>query len=138
MSLTILTGCHRNISAMHNLKKRCFPRRNWRCLSWGVRQKMTARHISLCEAKVPAAAPIFVSGERPPAHIQQLLSPILSPNLSLISHQGQAHTALHIRRWKGWTTITPYRGNNTSIIHSLVPHQGPAHTTQACKKKAPS
>ena len=118
MSLTILTGCHRNISAMHNLKKQCFPRRNWRCLSWGVRQKMTARHISLCEAKVPAAAPIFVSGERPPAHIQQLLSPNFVPKFvpdftsrSAASTIFEAHYS-HIKK-------APTRQNRASGPESL-------------------
>ena len=74
----------------------------------GGRQKMTARHISPCEAKVGAAAPIFVSGESeglgPPISSTTTLA--LSPNFvpKFVHHftdQGQAHTALHIRLWRG-------------------------------------
>ena len=97
----------------------------------GGRQKMTARHISPCEAKVGAAAPIFVSGERPPPIYIHHPRPILSPNLSLISHQGQTPYSTLERG-----PLRPYmlRRQHTfkALIHSpqSFPHQGIAHTTQ--------
>ena len=89
----------------------------------GGRQKMTARHISPCEAKVGAAAPIFVSGERPPPIYIHHPRPILSPNLSLISHQGQAPYSTLERG-----PLRPYRGANTppTAFDTL------SHSPQSC------
>ena len=108
----------------------------------GGRQKMTACHISPCEAKVPAAAPIFVSGERPPRPYPAApcsLSPNFVPKfVPQFTSRSGPHRAPYSTLERG--RLRPYRGTNTppafntlSPNLSLVPPYWPAHTNQTCK-----
>ena len=95
--------CFHPADILKNWTCRCFPGRNWRCLCWGEDKRWRLAILVPVRPRSQLQPP-YSSVERGlPALIQQHPArslPILSPNLSLSSHQGQAHTALHIRRWR--------------------------------------